>query len=344
MAHPPMADGWIDAPHQTLGLGTFELDSGEFIRDFELSYVVHGQLDADRGNAVLLLPAIHGTHHRLDFLIGEGRALDPARWCVICVDAIGAGLTMSPSTSRSQPLLDFPRFSIRDMVRSQHLLVREHLRIDKLACVIGASMGGMQALQWAVTFPDAMASIVAMTPMAKTAAWSVAVNEAYRRALTEAQDWWRKDAASTDWHAWVSVQLIAGRTPASVTAQFREGGQLKAWIDRRAAWQALQGSHPVDRVYQTWAYDAHDIGAGDGFAGDTDAALASVRAATLVLAPPLDLYNPAEDARALAQRIPHAQFDTIWTDAGHQSTTTLRAADSAFLNQRIGDFLAAPRG
>jgi homoserine O-acetyltransferase len=183
-----------------------------------------------------------------------------------------------------------------------------------------------------------------MTPMARTASWSVAVNEAYRQALMAKPDWWRRDGASTDWRAWVGVQLIAGRTPASIAAQFADGQQLKAWIDGRAAWQAAQGSHPVDRVYQTWAYDAHDVASGDGFAGDTDAALGAIRATALVLAPPLDLYNPAEDARALARRIAHSQFDTIQTDAGHQSTTSLRSADAAFLNRRIGDFLASQRG
>lgn len=336
-----MADDWIDAPHRVLELGRFPLDNGQWIEDFQLSYVVHGELDADRRNAVLVLPAIHSSHHRLDFLIGKERALDPARFCVICVDGIGGGLTTSPSTSRRQALLEFPRFGIRDMVRSQHALVREHLGIARLAGVVGASMGGMQALQWAVTYPNAMDAMVAMTAMAKTAPWSLAVNEAYRHALTGTEDWWQKDAASANWHAWVSVQLLAGRTPRSIASQFGDGAGFKDWLDQRAAWQARQGSHPVDRVYQTWAYDTHDVGAADGFDGDTSAALASILATTLVLAPPLDLYNPAEASRALAESIPRARFETIPSDAGHQSTTTMHAADAEFLNERIGAFLDA---
>jgi homoserine O-acetyltransferase len=290
---------------------------------------------------VLALPAIHSTHHRLDFLIGPGRALDTSRWCVICVDAIGNGLTTSPSTSARQPLLEFPFFSIRDMVRSQHALVRDHLGIERLACIVGASMGGMQVLQWGVTYPRAAACLVAMTPMAKTAAWSVAVNEAYRQSLMRDADWWQRGPRDTDWRAWVGVQLLAGRTPASIAAQFADGAMLKRWIDERAQWQSAQGSHPVDRVYQTRAYDAHDIGREDGFAGDTAAALASIPRPTLVFAPPLDLYNPQDDAAAVARGIPGARLAVVPTDAGHQCTTTLRAEDAAFVSRQMADFLEA---
>jgi homoserine O-acetyltransferase len=340
LRHPPMAPEWIDRPHQSLALGDFPLESGETIADFELVYVTHGELDASKRNAILVLPSIHGTHHRLDFLIGPGRALDPARWFVICVDAIGNGLTTSPSTSRRQPLLKFPRFGMRDIVRAQHRLVSDCFGIERLAAVIGASMGGMQALQWGVSFPHAMEAIIAMTPMARTGAWSQAVNEAYRRALMPDADWWRRDAAETDWRAWVSVQLLAGHTPESIAARFRSRIDLERWIEERAKWQAQQRSHPVDRVYQTWAYDAHDVGGGDGFGGDTRAALASIRARTLVLAPPLDLYNPETQAREDAAAIPGAVFETVPSNAGHQCTTTSREADVQFIDRRLKEFLA----
>jgi homoserine O-acetyltransferase len=203
-------------------------------------------------------------------------------------------------------------------------------------------MGGMQALQWGVSFPQAMDAIVAMTPMARTGAWSRAVNEAYRRALMPDAEWWRRGAAETDWRSWVSVQLLAGQTPASVAARLGQA-DLGRWIDERAKWQAQQRSHPVDRVYQTWAYDAHDVGAGDGFGGDTRAALAYIRARTLVLAPPLDLYNPETQAREDAAAIPGAVFETVPSDAGHQCTTTLREGDAQFIDRRVKEFLAPYR-
>ena len=171
------------APHQSFSMGDLRLESGEVIRDFAISYVTHGTLNAERSNAILMVTAISGNHHRLDFMIGPGKALDTNRFFVIATDAIGNGLTTSPSNSRTQPRMQFPRFSIRDMVASQHRLLTEHLGIYHVAAVIGPSMGGMQALQWGVSHPTFMDSLVAMVPLARTPAWTVAVLDASRQAI-----------------------------------------------------------------------------------------------------------------------------------------------------------------
>lgn len=216
--HPPLQHGWIDRPHEVLRLGDVMLESGETICDFRLSYVVHGVPDARRANVVLALSAIGSTHHRLDAWIGPGRALDPTRQCVVCVDAIGNGLSTSPSTSDSQPGLAFPRFTIRDMVESQRRLIQEHLGAEQLHAIVGASMGGMQALQWAVSHPAAMRKVVALVPMAKTTPWSVAVNEASRRALM-ADPAWPDAEPEAGWRTWTALmRVLAGRTPASLAS------------------------------------------------------------------------------------------------------------------------------
>ena len=117
--HPPLAADHIDAPHQTAALGDLRLESGEAIVDYRQSFVTHGAANADRSNAILVCPALTATHHRLDFLIGAGKALDPARWFVIVADPIGNGLSTSPSNSAAQPGMRFPRFALRDMVQAQ---------------------------------------------------------------------------------------------------------------------------------------------------------------------------------------------------------------------------------
>src|SRR5215470_20425270 len=81
------------APHQLFGMGDFKLESGEVIKDFSISYVTHGKLNANKANAIVMVTAISGNHHRLDYLIGPGRALDPGKYFIICTDAIGNGLT-----------------------------------------------------------------------------------------------------------------------------------------------------------------------------------------------------------------------------------------------------------
>lgn len=341
--HPPLAQGWIDQPHQSLALGNFRLENGESIDDFKLSYVVHGELNADKSNAILALPALNSTHHRLDFLIGTGRALDPARYCVICVDAIGNGQSSSPSNSVTQPGLLFPQFGIRDMVESQRRLIVEHLGITRLYAVTGASMGGMQSLQWAVSHPEAVARVVAMTPMAKVTPWSTAINEVARRALMADPRWAEAGHESAGCAAWVPLmQLIAGRTPAALAAEFSDGPAVLDWIAARSTWQQEQCFNAVDLVYQTRAYDAHDVGTSPGFNGDTGAALASIGARCLLLAPPLDLFNPHEAASSAAAAIPGARFEVIPSDWGHQAATSTRAEDAVFLNRVIGDYLASP--
>ena len=107
--------GPSDPPHQLDSEGDLKLESGESIKDFSISYVTHGSLNADKSNAILMVTAIGGNHHRLDYLIGPGRALDPGKFFIICSDAISNGLTTSPSNSKAQPRMQFPRFNIRDM-------------------------------------------------------------------------------------------------------------------------------------------------------------------------------------------------------------------------------------
>ena len=177
-AHAPS-----DPPHQSFPTGDLKLESGESIRDFSISYVTHGTLNANKSNAVLMVTSIGGKHHRIDYLIGPGRALDPAKYFIICTDAIGNGLTTSPSNSKVQQRMQFPKFNIRDMVNSQQRLVTEKFGIQKLVTVVGASMGGMQALQWAASYPDRTDSIVPIIPLGRSPAWTTGVPEMLRQTI-----------------------------------------------------------------------------------------------------------------------------------------------------------------
>src|ERR1041385_758498 len=119
LATPALAHTPQQPPHQSYKIGDLTLESGEVIRDFAISYVTHGKLNEKKSNAILMVTAISGNHHRLDFLIGPGKALDTNKYFIIATDAIGNGLTTSPSNSKAQPRMQFPRFVMRDMVESQ---------------------------------------------------------------------------------------------------------------------------------------------------------------------------------------------------------------------------------
>jgi homoserine O-acetyltransferase len=176
-------------PHQLYKMGDLSLESGEAIKDFAISYVTHGALNEKKSNAILIVTAIGGNHHRLDFMIGPGKPLDPNKYFIVATDAISNGLTTSPSNSAAQPRMQFPKFLIRDMVTSQYRLLTEHLGINHVVAVVGPSMGGMQALQWGVSHPDFIDSLVALVPLAKTPAWTIAVLEVTRKAIMADPEW-----------------------------------------------------------------------------------------------------------------------------------------------------------
>ncbi|MDF3810999.1 MULTISPECIES: alpha/beta fold hydrolase [Rhodopseudomonas] len=336
-----MQADWIDAPHDRLRVARLDLESGESIDDFELSYAVHGD-PASLLPVTVALCAIGSSHHRLDFLIGDGKALDPRRTRILAIDAIGNGLSSSPSLSQRQARTDFPRFTIRDMVNSQKLLI-DHLGIDVVDLVIGASMGGMQALQWAVSYPERVNKVVAMTPMAKSTAWSGAINHAARLALqSHAPDPVTcPDELARRWESWsVILQLLCARTPASVDRQFASPDEVRSWLTSRSNLWIDQGFDPLDWIYQSWAYDGHDVGGTPGFAGDTAAALRAIRARTLIVLPSLDLYNPVEAGLWAAEQIRDCDLVQVDTDAGHIMASAAESATARLLNRRIAEFCA----
>src|SRR3954468_23363530 len=222
-ATPALAHTPQQPPHQSYKIGDFQLESGEVINDFAISYVTHGKLNEKKSNAILMVTAISGNHHRLDFLIGPGKALDTNKYFIICTDAIGNGLTTSPSNSATQPHMKFPKFLIRDMVTSQKKLM-EQLGIDHVVAVIGPSMGGMQTLQWGVSYPDFMDSLVAIVPLAKTPAWTVTVLEATRKAIMLDPAWRNGDYAEPPEQGirlWRDIlNFLAARSPEVSRDQF----------------------------------------------------------------------------------------------------------------------------
>lgn len=339
--HPPMQPGWIDAPHGRLSVGRFVLESGETIEDFELSYAVHGDVEDSSLPVIIALCAIGSSHHRLDFLIGEGAALDSRSGRIFAIDAIGNGLSSSPSLSLKQPRLTFPRFSIRDMVNSQKLLM-DSFGVRTVDLVIGASMGGMQALQWAVSYPDMVRRVVAMTPMARTAAWSGAVNHAARLALqAHAEDpAARPDRLAQCWESWSAIlQLLCARTPAHVGREFDGPDDIRSWLLARTKAWIQQRFDPLDWIYQSWAYDGHDVGQSHGFNGDTAAALRSIRAKVLIAVPSLDLYNPTEAGCWAAQHIVDCEYREIGSDAGHIMASAMDPPAASELNRLVRDFM-----
>uniref|UniRef100_UPI0035CAD159 homoserine O-acetyltransferase MetX n=1 Tax=uncultured Sphingomonas sp. TaxID=158754 RepID=UPI0035CAD159 len=185
--------------------GPLRLDGGVLLSPVEIAYETYGDLDADRGNAVLLCHALTGDQHVASAhpvtgkpgwwsrMVGPGKPVDPARHFIVCANVLGSCMgssgpaTINPATGAPWGMA-FPVITIRDMVRAQAMLL-DHLGIATLQAVVGGSMGGMQALSWPATYPDRVRAVVVIASTARHTAQNIAFHEVGRQAVMADPKW-----------------------------------------------------------------------------------------------------------------------------------------------------------
>jgi len=181
------------------------LDAGVSLAPYSIAYQTYGKLNADRSNAILICHALTGDQYVAephpitgkpgwwDILVGPGRVLDTERYFLICANVLGGCMGSSgpseinPATGKPWDL-GFPLITIADMVRAQKRLI-DHLGIEQLFCVIGGSMGGMQALQWAASYPERVFAAVPIATAARHSAQNIAFHEVGRQAIMADANW-----------------------------------------------------------------------------------------------------------------------------------------------------------
>jgi homoserine O-acetyltransferase len=253
-ARPVPADG----AQQFAEFGDFKLQGGDVIHDFRIGYRTLGKLNANGSNAILWPTWLGGRTEDLLPFIGPGNVADTGKYFVILVDSIGNGASSSPSNSKTQPLMKFPQFSIHDMVESEYRLATEVLRLSHLHAVMGISMGGMQAFDWAVTHPDFMDLAIPMAGSPQSTS--------YDKLL---------------WTAEIeAIELDPAWNDGNPTGPLRRGSALSAEID------SMNVTSPGYRVSHTSSTDFNAFAAGieKNANGDAGAACNQIRQRQAILA------------------------------------------------------------
>jgi homoserine O-acetyltransferase len=333
--------------HETLELGDFPLRCGETLRDARLAYVCFGRLDAARSNVVVLPTAYGGTHLDNEWMIGAGRVLDPARWFIVAPNLFGAGLSSSPSRAHAaQSGPNFPHVDLYDNVAAQHRLVVDHFGATRIALVAGFSMGAQQAYHWAAFAPDFVERIAPICGSARTAEHNRVFLESIETTL-------RTDPAFAN-GAYTNPPLAGQRAVARVWAAwgcsqtfYREERWRTLGFETREAFVAenydaeFGAADANDLLAMLHAWHSADIGSLERYAGNTNAALAAIRARAIVMPSRTDLYFPPEDSVLEVAAMHDAELAVIESVYGHAAGGGLDPGAYEFIGAQIARLLAA---
>jgi homoserine O-acetyltransferase len=331
------------------------LQSGATLRPFTLAYETYGTLNADRSNTILICHALsgdahvagqHSAHDRKpgwwDDAVGPGKAFDTDRHFIVCSNVIGgcSGSTgpssINPETNRPYGLA-FPVVTVADMVEAQRWLL-DALDIPSVLCVTGGSMGGMQAIQWAVSYPDRVRSALVLASTARTSAQTIALNEVPRQAIYADPNWNEGDYYGKEPpNAGLAVARMIGHITYLSETSMREkfGRRLqereKYGYDFATEFEVesylkYHGNRFTARfdansfLYITKAIDYFDMSLGRG---DLAQAFTDVKAKFLVLSYSSDWLYPPEQSeelvRALLRNGIDASYVEIKSDYGHDA-------------------------
>lgn len=310
--------------------GTFTFEAGGSIEGLDLAFHTSARPYTKKERVVWICHALTANSDPSDWwteMVGPGRCFDPDKDYLVCVNMIGSPYgssgpaSVNPATGKPY-MLDFPQVTVRDIVRGL-ILVREHLGIEQIDLLVGASIGGFQALEWSVMEASRIkrAAFIATAP--RVSPYLSAYEESQRMAL-EADPSFREAQSLEGGRAGLqcarSIALISYRSYEGYNATQAESDENCLFAGRAASYQRYQGKKLSDRfdAYSYWSLagslDSHNLGR---FRGGVSAALGSISAQATVICVTSDGLFPPSDMKAMASAIPGAQYHEISSAFGH---------------------------
>lgn len=354
--------GEMDSSGLTYRVAEFALESGAVLRQAPVKYNTWGQLNEARDNVLVVCHALTGNS-RLDTwwgdLLGPGKPFDTSRFLVVCFNMLGscygtAGpLEVNPETGKPYGGA-FPAVTIRDCVAIHLRALREDLRVRRVQCVIGGSLGGMQALEWAYMGGDLVRSVAALACGGRHHAWQIGIGEVQRRAIYADPHWngGHYDPGRPPVHGLSlarQMAMLTYRTHHSLEAKFARKPQPQeaaAHFGRAhfavESYLSYQGEKFLKRfdansyIALTKMMDSHDVSRGRG---DYHAVLRSLEIPVLVVGVDSDVLYPLTEQKELAAHLPNATFVVVTSLEGHDGflleQEQIAKALTSFLNKVV---------
>ncbi len=315
---------------KTFSLGNdLILESGEVLASPEIAYHTYGNLNSEKSNVIWACHAFTANSDVLSWwngLFGVGCLYDPSHHFIVCANILGScyGTTgpLSINHQTGKPYYGlFPHITIRDMVEA-HILLKAHLGIEKIHTLIGGSMGGQQALEWAILEPEAIRNLVLVATNSRHSPWGIAFNEAQRMAIfADAEYGTEKDnAAANGMKAARAIAMLSYRNYQTYSLTQNDEGDRNIFSPKAATYQQYQGEKLALRfnaysyITLSKAMDAHDVSRNRG---SIEEALLIIEANTLLISVSSDILFPPEEQKILAFQIPNASHISINSLYGH---------------------------
>ncbi|MFN8436285.1 MAG: homoserine O-acetyltransferase [Cytophagales bacterium] len=307
----------------------FQLEGGGVLQGFQLQYSTWGKINENRDNIIWVCHALTGNSlvsEWWDGLVGEGKLYNPKDHFIICANVLGScyGSTgpheINPLTKKLY-YLDFPDVTIRDMVKALDIL-RQALHIEHINTLLGGSLGGQQAMEWAISKPELHGNLILMATNAQHSPWGIAFNETQRMAIKADPTWKNesKDAGHEGLKAARAIGMLSYRNYEAYWNTQLDSDIEKLDHYKASSYQLYQGQKLVER-FNTHAYmclskamDSHHVGRGRG---NVKNALKLIKSKTLVIGISSDFLFPVSEQKFLAENISNAQYVEIDSFYGH---------------------------